>query len=157
MKPKLKIGIVGMGFIADYHFRGFKQNPDAEIIGMAQDFYGNENKVEQMRNQLHKKCSEWNIKAYSNFNEIVEDPAFDVLIIGSINRYHFGQIKKGIASKKHLLVEKPVVTDFLHLKIIRELSSQSTIKIFPAHNFVYRKAVIKAKELFCSLGDPIII
>jgi len=147
LKQKVKIGIVGMGFIADFHFKAFKKNSDAEIIGMTQDFYGDKNKMEQMRKQLHRKCAEWKIKAYNNFDEIVKDHNIDALIIGSINPYHFEQIKKGLANNKHLLVEKPVVTDFSHLKIIKELSANSKLKIFPGHNFVYRNALIKAKEL----------
>jgi predicted dehydrogenase len=144
---KIKIGIVGMGFIADWHYKGFSVNPDAEIVGMTQNFYGNKNKIEQMKSQLQKKCSEWKIKAYDNFDEMVTDPNIDALIIGSINPYHFEQIQKGIKNKKHLLVEKPVVVAFAHLKKIKTLASRSKVKLFPGHNFVYRNAVIKAKEL----------
>lgn len=136
-----------MGFIADFHFKGFKENPDAEIVGMTQDFYGEQENVNRMRKELHRKCVEWKIKPYESFDEMAEDPAVDALIIGSINPFHFGQIKKGLASRKHLLVEKPVVTDLKHLEIIKKLSAESGFKIFPGHNFVYRNAIIKAKEL----------
>ena len=76
---KLKIGIVGMGFIADWHFKSFRNNPDAEIVGMTQDFYGDENKINKMKVQLKTKCDEWNIKAYNNYDEMVNDPAIDAL------------------------------------------------------------------------------
>ena len=145
--PKLKIGIVGMGFIAERHFRGFSSNPDAEIVGMTHDFYGNKNKVKQLKKQLNKICSEWHIKAYKNFDEMAADPDIDALIICSINPYHFEQIQKGLANEKHLLVEKPVVTDLSHLKNIKKIIARNKLKLFPAHNFVYRNAVIKAKEI----------
>jgi predicted dehydrogenase len=144
---KLKIGIVGMGFIADYHYRGFSVNADAEVIGMTQDFYGDASKIERMKKQLTNKCAEWNIKTYKNFDEMVKDKNIDALVIGSINPYHFEQIKKGFENNKHLLVEKPVVTDFSHLRIIKELYANTKLKFFPAHNFIYRNAVIKAKEI----------
>ncbi|MGE5797978.1 MAG: Gfo/Idh/MocA family protein [Ignavibacteria bacterium] len=147
MNKKIKIGIVGMGFIADFHFKGFKENPDAEITGMTQDFYGDKNKIDQMKKELNRKCSEWNIKPYGNFNEMAEDPEIEALVIGSINPYHFEQIKKGFKCGKHLLVEKPVVTDFNHFKVIKELYAGTEQKIFPGHNFVYRNAVIIAKDL----------
>ena len=131
---KLNIGIVGMGFIADYHYRGFSPNPDANVVGMTQDFYGDAIKTDGMKSQLYKKCAEWNIKAYKNFDEMVEDKNIDALVIGSINPYHFEQIKKGFENNKHLLVEKPVVTDFSHLKKIKELFANNKLKIFPAHN-----------------------
>ena len=144
---KIKIGIVGMGFIADWHYKSFKINPDAEIVGMTQDFYGDENKINKMKEQLKAKCNEWNIKAYHNFDEMVNDPGIDALIIGSVNPYHYDQIKKGFANNKFLLVEKPVVVDLNQIKELKELVSQNNYKLFPGHNFVYRNAVIKAKEL----------
>jgi predicted dehydrogenase len=144
---KLKIGIAGMGFIADWHYKGFKSNPDAEIIGMTQDFYGEENKIKKMSNQLKSKCDEWNIKAYNNFDDMVNDPGIDALIIGSVNPYHYEQIKKVFANNKAVLVEKPVVMDLNQIKELKALVVENNYKLFPGHNFVYRNAVIKAKEL----------
>lgn len=69
------------------------------------------------------------------------------MIIGSINPYHFEQIKAAIANRKHIMVEKPVVSDFKQLEEIKRLSAEKGIKIFPAHNFVYRNAVRRAKEI----------
>jgi predicted dehydrogenase len=96
---------------------------------------------------LKQKCSGLGIKAYKDFESIVSDPEIDALIIGSINPYHFEQIKAGIAYGKHVMVEKPVVTDFKQLEEIKRLSTEKGIKIFPAHNFVYRNAIRKAKEI----------
>jgi len=45
-----------------------------------------------------------------------------------------------------MMVEKPVVTDYVQLEEIKKLSLLSGVKIFPGHNFVYRKAIRKAKE-----------
>ena len=81
---------------------------------------------------------------------MVTDPKIDALIIGSINPLHFEQIKKAIANKKQLLVEKPVVMNIGHLQSIKKLVKESGAKLFPAHNFVYRNAVIKAKEIIDS-------
>lgn len=144
---KIKIGIVGMGFIADWHYKSFKMNPDAEIAGMTQDFYGDEKKVNKMKGQLKTKCGEWNIKPYYNFDEMVNDPGIDALIIGSVNPYHYEQIKKGLANNKFLLVEKPVVIDLKQIKELKDLTAKNNYKLFPGHNFVYRNAVIKAKQL----------
>ncbi len=144
---KIKIGIVGMGFIADWHYKSFKLNSDAEIVGMTQDFYGDENKINNMKAQLKEKCEEWNIKAYNNYDEMVNDPGIDALIIGSVNPYHYEQIKKGFDNNKFLLVEKPVVIDLNQIKELKEIVTKNNYKLFPGHNFVYRNAVIKAKKL----------
>lgn len=144
---KLRIGLVGIGFIADWHYHGFKQTPDAEITGLCHVLHGDELHKAAGKALLEKKCAELNLKAYDNFESLVTDPETDALIIGSINPLHFGQIMAAIKNGKHLMVEKPVVTDFEELREIQKLSIEKGIKIFPAHNFVYRKAVRKAKEI----------
>ena len=144
---KIRIGIVGMGFIADWHYQGFLKNPDAKIVGMTQDYYGDKNKISFMIQQLKEKCDKWKINTYDSFEEIVSDKNVDALIIGSINPYHFDQIKMGIKNNKHLLVEKPVLTDLGELEEIQKLIVGNNVKIFPAHNFAYRNAVLKTREL----------
>jgi predicted dehydrogenase len=144
---KLKIGMVGMGFIADWHFLGFKQNPDAEITGMCHIFYGDEDRIEAEKQILRHKCTELGIKAYDSFGQIVKDPEIDALIIGSINPHHYGQIREALKHGKPVMVEKPVVTTFEHLAEIRSLARETGVKIFPAHNFVYRSSIRKAREI----------
>jgi predicted dehydrogenase len=88
-----------------------------------------------------------NLKPYENFDEMVADPTIDALIIGSINPFHYEQIIKGLNAGKHLLVEKPVVTKIDQVETIEKLSNGKNLVLFPAHNFVYRGAVAKAKEI----------
>ncbi len=144
---KLRIGLVGIGFIADFHYHGFNQNPDAEITGLCHVLHGDETHKAEGKALLMKKCAELSLKAYDNFESMVTDPEMDALIIGSINPLHYDQILAAIKNGKHLMVEKPVVTDFEQLGEIQKLSTEKGIKIFPAHNFAYRKAVRKAKEI----------
>jgi predicted dehydrogenase len=144
---KIRIGMVGMGFISDWHWKGFIQNPDAVIAGMCHMFFGDEAQQADEMKLLKVKCADLGIKAYDSFETMVADPGIDALIIGSINPHHYPQIKAAIENGKHIMVEKPVVTDFDQLEEIRKLSEENGVKIFPAHNFVYREAVRKAMEI----------
>jgi predicted dehydrogenase len=142
--------MVGMGFIADWHWKGFSQNPDAAISGMCPMFCGNEAQNAEQFEVLKNKCAELGIKAYKSFELMVADPEIDALIIGSINPFHYHQIKTAIENGKPVMVEKPVVTDFQQLNDIIKLAAKTGIKIFPAHNFVYRTSVSKAKEIIAA-------
>ncbi len=144
---KLRIGIVGIGFIADWHFNAFAENPDAEIVGITRDFYGNDEQQSKQLQALEAKAAEFGIQAYESFDTIVQDTDIDAIIIGSINPYHFDQIKTALQNRKHVLVEKPVVTEVEKVTELEKLSKETGYKIFPAHNFVYRGAVQKAKQL----------
>jgi len=100
---KIRIGLVGSGSIAPFHFNSFIKNEDAQVLGMCTRQGGNLEKLKRM-------CQEWNIQAYRDFDELVEDPQIDALEIGSVNTEHFSQIMKAIALGKPVLAEKPVVT-----------------------------------------------
>lgn len=148
---KLKIGMVGSGFIADWHHNAFVSLPDVEFAALCQhDVSGNAARVAEGKAVLDKKCAEWGIAAYPDFEALVADPSLDALIIGSINPFHFEQIVAGLNAGKHLLVEKPVVSDLAELDKIKELSASTGKVVFPAHNFVYRGAMQKAKEILAS-------
>ncbi|NLT49412.1 MAG: Gfo/Idh/MocA family oxidoreductase [Ignavibacteria bacterium] len=144
---KIRIGIVGMGFIAGWHYNGFAVQEDAEIVGMCQDFHGTSEQISEKKKQLEKSCADFGIKPYNDFDEMVNDPNIDALIIGSINPYHYDQIIAGLNAGKHLLVEKPVVTDLNQIDPIIKLAKEKDKIVFPAHNFAYRGAVKKAKEV----------
>lgn len=147
---KLRIGMVGAGFIFDWHYNAFASLPDVEFVGLCQDFKGDEAEIATRRKALEKKCGEWGIMAYASFDAMVADPSLDALIIGSINPYHCDQIMAGLKAGKHLLVEKPLVTDLGELDKIKALSVSTGRVVFPGHNFVYRGAVQKAKEILSS-------
>ena len=80
MMKKLKVGMVGMGFIADWHYHGFKANPDAEIAGMTHVFFGSGQDQEREKEVLRKKCDTFGIKVYDSFDVMVADPEIDALI-----------------------------------------------------------------------------
>ena len=150
MNGKLKIGMVGLGFITDWHYKGFSSLKDAEFAGLCSDYYGSNEQIAKKKEQLLNKCDELNIKPYASFDEMIADSSLDAIIIGSINPYHYDQIIKGLNAGKHLLVEKPVVTNVDQVATIEKLSKEKNLVLFPAHNFVYRGAVVKAKEILKS-------
>ena len=138
---KLKIGLVGTGFISKFHHDGFLKNENAAIAGMC---------THSNQEKLHHLCREWNIKPYGSFAEMVEDPEINAMVIGSVNTEHYHQIMKAIELGKPVLAEKPVVTDFGQLDEIIRYAKEKKVPVMPAHNFVYRKAIQDAKKILDS-------
>jgi len=144
---KLRVGIVGTGYIADLHYAGFVKNKDAEIIGMCHTYNRENLKYSEKQDALNLKCKNWGIIAFESFESMLAADTIDALIICSINSLHFEQIMTAINHNKHILAEKPLVTSLSELDEIIALSLQKEVKVFPAHNFVYRNALQKAKAL----------
>ncbi len=135
---KLRLGLVGTGFIAPFHLQGFRNNPQAAITGLC----AHSNLAR--RDQL---CAEWKLKPYESFEKMVADPEIDALILGSRNTEHYSQVLRCQELRKPVLVEKPVVTTLAELDAIRASVARTGVPVMPAHNFVYRGAVRAARDV----------
>ncbi len=147
---KINIGIVGIGMMLEYHFNAFSKIPDVFIKGCTREYYGNNGQKEKQKLSLKNATNKLGIKAYSDYDEMINDPEINTIIIASINPHHFEHIIKALNSGKNVLVEKPVVTDFNHLDEVIIKSQEKSLLVFPSHNFIYRPVISKAKEIIDS-------
>ena len=134
----LRVGMVGTGFISEWHYNAFLENPDAKITGIC---------ANARKERAEALAKDWGIKAYADFDEMVTSSDIDAVVIGSRNPDHFSQIMKAMENGKHVLAEKPVVTDIAEIDVIAEAAKKNNVVLFPGHNFVYREAVQIAKKM----------
>jgi predicted dehydrogenase len=140
----LRVGIIGTGFILDYHLRGLRADPRARVVGVARDCYGSPEQRSQQLAALRERCSREGLRAFDSPAALIEDREIDAVVVGSINPYHDEQIQRALACDKHLLVEKPVLTDWARLAELEAQVRGRNVVLFPAHNFAYRPAVRQA-------------
>jgi predicted dehydrogenase len=153
----LNIGIVGTGMMLDYHFDAFNKLPNVKILGCTRQYYGSPGEQKSQQKYLSKKAQKLGIKAYPHFKEMVQVEDIHALVIASINPFHFDQIMEALKYGKHVLAEKPVVTDVNHIDMLASQRIEYGKVLFPGHNFVYRPVVRKAKEIIQSAELGMII
>lgn len=135
----IKIGFIGLGWIADWHFKAMQRCGEFDIIGAAT---GSSN-VEKFKS----RCREMSIRPYESIHSLLEDPTIEAVAILSPTSCHFQQAMQALDAGKHLLVEKPVVLEEeQYIKLKKKGDSLGKI-VFPAHNFLYRPVVKKAREI----------
>lgn len=144
---KIKLGIVGTGMMLDYHLKAFNKLPNVSVKGCTRAFYGDAEKQLIQRKSLEEIAAKREIVAYPDFEKMLDDKDLQAIIIASINPWHFDHVMMALDRGKHVLVEKPLVTDFDHLDAIMDKAREKGLMVFPSHNFVYRPVVIKAKEI----------
>ena len=100
---KLRIGIIGCGWIAECHIESYKKMPDVEIVAGCDLIPGKAAK-------FFKKFGYENVKTeYASHVEMLEDESLnlDAVSICTYNRQHAGPaiyaLKKGV----HVMLEKP--------------------------------------------------
>ena len=123
---KLKIGVVGLGFIGPAHIEGIRRQ-GVEVRGIA----------EFTPELAREKASELNIPvAYTSYEAMLADPEIDVVHVCSPNFLHFPQAKLALQAGKHVVCEKPLTITSAQAKELVELAKEN--KLVNAINFNLR-------------------
>lgn len=76
-------------------------------------------------------------------NNILYDPAIDIIYIASPNSLHYEQAKLAVAAGKHIIVEKPIVSTTQELRELFSLADQVGVYVFEGamhyHNRNYKR------------------
>ena len=94
-------------------------------------------------------------KAYKDEDELICDPAIDVIDICTPNLYHYDAIKKAVKAGKHIYCEKPLCVTYEQAAEVAELVKEKGVTAQIVFNNRWMAPSIKAKELITngSLGD----
>lgn len=101
VSKKLKVGIIGTGWIADAHIKSLKEMPDVEIVagadlvdGKAEDFF--------------KKWEVEGVRCYPDHKSLLDTEALDAVSICTYNRTHAECAIYALEKGVHVLLEKPM-------------------------------------------------
>ena len=98
---KLKIGIVGTGWIAETHVQNYLKMDDVEIVAAAELIDG---KAEE----FFKKFGVENVKCYKSDIEMYEKENLDAVSICTYNKTHAECAINALNAGVHVLLEKPM-------------------------------------------------
>ncbi|MFB9324666.1 Gfo/Idh/MocA family protein [Paenibacillus aurantiacus] len=145
---KLKVGLIGLGGIADFHSQGILASADAEIWSIS----------DCNPEMLDRRSKAWNIpasRAYLDYEAMLQDPELDAVTIGTPNSSHFEVAKAAIASGKPFALEKPVALDAGEAAILKDLLAQNPVPHLICFSYRYKSAVRYAKHLIAEgkLGE----
>lgn len=132
---KLRVGIIGTGFIATWQANGFRAQPDAVIAGFAGE-----------KARAAALAAEHGGRAFDSIERMLDDQAVDAVVVGSINPLHHAHVVAAVERHKPCLAEKPVAVDPAQLADIAARVRKHGTLVFPGHNFLYRPAVVAAKR-----------
>ena len=98
---RLKVGVVGLGFIGPAHVEALRRL-GIEVVGLF------DNRPEQVADKADAMRID---KVYATYDEMVADPAIDVVHITSPNHVHYPQAKAALLGGKHVVCEKPLAME----------------------------------------------
>lgn len=99
---KLKIGIIGTGWIADAHINCYKQMPDVEIVAGA-------DLIEGKAEEFFKKWEVEGVRCYRSHTELLENEKdLDAVSICTYNKTHAECAIAALNAGIHVMLEKPM-------------------------------------------------
>jgi predicted dehydrogenase len=98
LAKKIKIGVIGVGFIGPAHMEAMRRLGH-EVVAVAEY-------TQELADQASERF--FIPKAYGNWKDLVADPEIDVVHIASPNYLHYEHAKSALEAGKHVVCEKPL-------------------------------------------------
>jgi UDP-N-acetyl-2-amino-2-deoxyglucuronate dehydrogenase len=138
-KKKIRVGIVGCGWIFDRHVEAIKTNADYfELVALC----------DIDKKKLDNRAKEYDIPGFTDYKEMLEkmEGKMDFVSIATPNSLHFKQAIDALRFGYDILVEKPI--DFKHERVqeISDLAKKLGRKAYAVLQVRYNPTVNMLKE-----------
>ena len=151
MSQKLKIGVIGAGWVSDYyHLPSYNAVQDLEIVGLC------DINAERAREMADKHCVE---KIYTDLDEMLEKEQPDIASVLVPSFLHEEVSKKVAKHGVNILIEKPMGNSLAECDNIIQAAEDANVKLAVAENFRYLAENVIAKQHIQKglIGDPFFI
>lgn len=114
MSDRVKVGIIGIGFMGSTHFRIYQQNPNAEVVAIADidpkklagDWSAIVGNIGDFDNSKSQDLGE--IKTFTDPDGVIDDPEVDLVDICVPTPWHKEIVLRALESGKNVFCEKPL-------------------------------------------------
>lgn len=121
VNKKLGIGIIGIGWVAHEHIKGWKANPHVEIVALSSHSAENAARA-RVQHGLDSA------RVYTDWAELIRDERVDVVDVCSMNHLHVDQSVAAAEAGKHVLIEKPAANDLEGLRKVEAAIDKAGVK-----------------------------
>ena len=143
---KIKVGLIGFGNRGRLYSSFIKDLTDKVEYVCVCDYRANE---------LKESIDKYNVKYVFNdvdefFNASLD---LDLVLICSMDQYHFEQTKRCILKGYNILLEKPISNNLEEVYILNELAKENNVKVIVSYvlryTLIYKmiKDIIDSKEI----------
>ncbi len=133
-------GIIGSGFIGEYHAQAIQALPNAKLIAACA-------RSDKSVAKFSEKFPQ--AKMYRDYRDMLKDPAIDVVTIASPSGSHMEPAIDAAKAGKHVIIEKPIEITLQRIDRILEAHDKAGTKIGGIFNGRFNDAA----QLFKSAVD----
>ena len=134
---KIKVGVVGTGFIGPAHIEALRRLPNVEVVGLC-----------EVNIDLTKaKAKQLGIPKAYVFDDLLADKSIQSVHICTPNFLHFSQSKAALLAGKHVICEKPLAKDLHEAEELVALAAQTGLVNAVHFNLRYYPLVRQMKTM----------
>jgi len=112
---KLRVGVIGVGHLGEYHVQKYKAIPNVDLVGV----------VDANLDRADEIAGRYDVRAYGNHEEILD--MVEAVSLAVPTEMHF-EVAKDILSKGiHLLIEKPITYEIEPADIMVDMAREKDL------------------------------
>ena len=125
---KVRLGIIGLGRIADLNILGYLAHPQCELIAVC-----------DINEELAKKRQkEWGAKKYyTDYEKLLSDPDINAVEILLPHHLHYPAVIASAQAKKHISLQKPMCIEIKEGKRMIEEAKKAGVWLRITENFFF--------------------
>ncbi len=140
-ETKINIAIVGLGDISAAHIAGLRNGGKYNIYATCDTVLERKSIAEEL-----------NCLFFNDYHKLCKDPNVEVVLILTPPATHYAIAKVALQNKKHVLIEKPGVTDMKDLYDLIEIAKENNVTVDVIFHWVYGSEVLYLEKHFQEYG-----
>lgn len=131
---KVKLGVIGVGHLGQYHVKNLITLPDVELVGI----------VDTNSQRAQEISHRYNVTAYPDYRELVGKVDGVTIVVPTLYHYEVGKffLEKGI----HTLLEKPITSTLKEASELVRLSKEKHAILQVGHVERFNAGLVKLRE-----------
>jgi predicted dehydrogenase len=145
---KLRVGLIGVGRIADLHYEGYRDNPKVELAAIC----------DVSKELLQQRKGQWGVKkTYLDYRELLQDDSVDAVEVITPHHLHKEIGCAALDAKKHVSMQKPMAMNIPECDCLIAAARRSGKMFRVFENFRHYPPLMKAFELLQegAIGEPL--
>ena len=136
----MKVAVIGCGNISKVHFAALSENPDVQIIAVA----------DIIPERADNAAAKYGAKSFYSFDELLENESPDAIHICTPHYLHTEMAVKALKKGINVLVEKPCSVSSEEVETLRNAQKESGRQLAVCFQNRYNSCVTKADEIISS-------
>ena len=138
----VKVGVVGVGHLGQFHVRKFLAMPGCELVGI---YDAKPERAQEIAQKL-------GVKSFPSYEALLDE--VDAIDIAATTTYHYDLAKPALEKGKHIFLEKPITSELAQAEELLEIAKARNLKVQVGHIERFNPVILEVES---EINNPMFI